>query len=75
MNSNERAEKDSLQFRESEKALGKKAAELVGNLSLNNQIIDATVRAIVQHTDGIRLQVDFGKNQTALIHEWQVARG
>lgn len=43
-------------------------------LSLNNQIIDATIRAIVEHTDGLRLQVDFGNEQTALIHEWQIVK-
>jgi hypothetical protein len=31
------------------------------------RIEDATVKAIVEHTDGLRLQVDFGFNQTALI--------
>jgi len=44
-------------------------------ISLNNQIIDATIRAIVEQTDGLRLQVDFGNEQTALIHEWQVVKG
>jgi hypothetical protein len=32
----------------------------------------ATVKAIVEHADGVRLQVDFGHEQTALIHLWQV---
>jgi hypothetical protein len=47
----------------------------VGNrihISLNNQILDAVIRAVVEQTDGLRLQVDFGNEQTALIHEWQV---
>jgi hypothetical protein len=39
-------------------------------ISLNNQILDAVIRAIVEETDGLRLQVDFGHEQTALIHEW-----
>jgi hypothetical protein len=43
-------------------------------ISLNNQIIDATIRALVEHTDGLRLQVDFGHEQTALIHERQVVK-
>lgn len=33
---------------------------------------DATVKAIVERTEGVRLQADFGFNETALIHEWQV---
>jgi molybdopterin-binding protein len=38
------------------------------------RIIDATVKAIIDRTDGKRLQVDFGKDATALIHLWQVVR-
>ena len=33
-----------------------------------------TIRAVVQHTDGLRLQVDFGHEQRALIYEWQVVK-
>ena len=36
------------------------------------RIVDATVKAVIDHTDGKRLQVDFGKDETALIHLWQV---
>jgi transcription antitermination factor NusG len=36
------------------------------------RIEEATVKDIVEHTDGLRLQVDFGHEQTALIHVWQV---
>jgi transcription antitermination factor NusG len=36
------------------------------------KIVDATIRAIIPQTDGLRLQVDFGFEQTALIHVWQV---
>lgn len=36
------------------------------------QIEPAVVKAVVQHTDGTRLQVDFGHEQTALIHIRQV---
>jgi hypothetical protein len=43
-------------------------------ISLNNWIIDAVVRAVVKQTDGIRLQVDFGNEQTALIYDWQVVK-
>jgi hypothetical protein len=38
-------------------------------------IVDATIEAVITQTDGLRLQVDFGFNQTALIHEWQVVKG
>jgi hypothetical protein len=38
------------------------------------KIVDATIKAVISQTDGLRLQVDFGFNQTALIHEWQVVK-
>ena len=41
-------------------------------ISLDNRILDAVIRAVVEQTDGLRLQVDFGNEQTALIHEWLV---
>jgi len=28
-------------------------------ISLNNQILDAVIRAVIEQTDGLRLQVDF----------------
>jgi hypothetical protein len=37
-------------------------------VSLNNKIMDATIRAVVEHTEGLRLKVDFDNEQTALIH-------
>jgi hypothetical protein len=39
------------------------------------RIVEATVKSIVDTTDGQRLQVDFGKDETALIYEWQVVEG
>jgi hypothetical protein len=36
------------------------------------RIVDATVKAVIEHTDGIQLQVDFGHDETALVHGWQV---
>ena len=36
------------------------------------RIVNATVKAVIEHTDGKRLQVDFGKDETALVHLWQV---
>jgi hypothetical protein len=35
------------------------------------RVVEATVRAVVTKTDGIRFQVSFG-NDTALIHLWQI---
>ncbi len=40
--------------------------------NLHGRIIDATVRAGVDHTDGVRLQVDYRNDETALIQAWQV---
>jgi hypothetical protein len=31
------------------------------------RIVDATIKAIIERTDGKRLQVDFGKDETALV--------
>ena len=36
------------------------------------RIVDATIKAVIERTDGKRLQVDFGKEETAFIHLWQV---
>jgi hypothetical protein len=36
------------------------------------RIEEATIKAIVEHTDGVRLQVDFGHDETALVELWQV---
>ena len=36
------------------------------------RIEEATIRAVIEHTDGIRLQVDFGHDETALIELWQI---
>jgi len=35
----------------------------------HGKIEDAVVRAVIEHTDGLKLQVDFGHEQTALIEE------
>jgi hypothetical protein len=35
------------------------------------RIVEATVKAIVDTIDGLRLQVSFG-NETALIYLWQI---
>jgi hypothetical protein len=36
------------------------------------RIVDGTVRAIVERPDGIRLQVDYGKDEDALVELWRV---
>ena len=36
------------------------------------RIVDATIKAVIERTDGKRLQVDFGKDETALVYLWQV---
>jgi hypothetical protein len=35
------------------------------------RIVEATIKATVDTTHGVRLQVSFG-NETALIYQWQV---
>jgi hypothetical protein len=47
----------------------------VGHVKVNmhrGRIVDATIKAVIERTEGKRLQVDFGKDETALIHLWQV---
>jgi hypothetical protein len=36
------------------------------------RIVDTTVKAVIGRTGGKRLQVDFGKDETALVYLWQV---
>jgi hypothetical protein len=43
-------------------------------ISLNNRILDAVIRAVIEESSGLRLQVDFGHEQTALIEEWQMVK-
>jgi len=38
------------------------------------RIVEATIKAIVDTTEGVRLQVDFG-NETARIYLWQIVEG
>lgn len=40
--------------------------------NLHGRVIDATVRAVVEYTHGIKLQVDFGHDETALVELRQV---
>lgn len=36
------------------------------------RVVDGVVKAIINRTDGVRLQVDYGKDETALVYLWQV---
>jgi hypothetical protein len=36
------------------------------------RVVDGVVKAVINRTDGIRLQVDYGKDETALVYLWQV---
>jgi len=39
------------------------------------KIVDAVMKAILDTTDGLKYQVDFGKDQTAKILERQIVKG
>jgi hypothetical protein len=39
------------------------------------RVVDGVVKAIINRTDGARLQVDYGKDETALVYLWQVRAG
>jgi hypothetical protein len=36
------------------------------------RVVDGVVKAIMNRTDGVRLQVDYGKDETAVVYLWQV---
>jgi hypothetical protein len=36
------------------------------------RIEEAKIAAVIPHDDGVRLQVDFGHDETALIELWQI---
>ena len=48
----------------------------VGNpivVRLNDgRIVEAKIRAVIEETNGLHLQVDYGHDETALVHEKQV---
>jgi hypothetical protein len=50
----------------------------VGNpivVRLNDgRIVEAKIRAVVEQTNGLHLQVDYGNDETALVHEKQVRK-
>jgi hypothetical protein len=38
------------------------------------KILDAIIKAVIDTTHGVQYQVDFGFDQTALVHEWQIVK-
>jgi hypothetical protein len=38
------------------------------------KIIDAVIKAILDTTDGLKYQVDFGRDQTAMVSERQIVK-
>ncbi len=50
----------------------------VGNpitVMLNDgRIVEAKIRAVIEQTNGLHLQVDYGHDETALVHEKQVRK-
>jgi len=38
------------------------------------KVVDATIKAIIETTGGVKYQGDFGVQQTALISEWQIVK-
>ena len=54
---------------------GSRSPERVKPVLVNlhrGRIEEATITAIIEHTSGKKLQVDFGKDVTALINTWRV---
>ena len=41
----------------------------------SGELVDGVVKAVIQKTDGTRLQVDYENDRTALVHLWQVHAG
>jgi hypothetical protein len=38
----------------------------------DGRIVEAKIRAVIEQTNGLHLQVDYGHDETALIHDKQV---
>jgi len=36
------------------------------------RVVEGVVKAVINRTNGVRLQVDYGKHETALVYVWQV---
>ena len=50
-----------------------KVGDLVTVSLSGGRIVDATVTAVVKYTKAPRLQVSYGKDETALVYLWQVS--
>lgn len=40
----------------------------------SGKIVDATIKAIIDTTGGVKYQIDFDVQRTALISEWQIVK-
>jgi small nuclear ribonucleoprotein (snRNP)-like protein len=40
----------------------------------DGRIVEAKVRAVIEQTNGLHLQVDYGNDETALVHKKQVRK-
>jgi hypothetical protein len=46
----------------------------VGEDVSRRYLVRAGVHSVVEQSASLRLQVSFGKDQTALVHEWQMVK-
>jgi hypothetical protein len=51
-----------------------KVGQLVVVRLNDGRIVEAKIRAVVEQTNGLHLQVDYGHDETALVHEKQVRK-
>jgi hypothetical protein len=49
-----------------------KVAQILQVKLSGGRLVEATIKAVTETTDGVRLQVSFGE-ETALIYTWQIA--
>jgi hypothetical protein len=38
------------------------------------KVVDAVIKAVIERTDGLHYQVDFGNEQMGLVSGWQVVK-
>ncbi len=58
-----------------EKKKPKRAIAVGDRVKVNlhhGKLEEGVVKAVVEHTDGLRYQIDVGGDRTALVHEWQI---
>jgi hypothetical protein len=51
-----------------------KVDDKIGVNMHSGKIVDAIIKAVHDYSDGPRYQVDFEKDKTALIREWQIVK-